>query len=90
MDAPDKEIFNWTLLNGFIIFSHDLDFGTMLALTNAEGPSVIQVRTQNVTPSHLSKIVIKTLNEYEKNLKDGALIIIDEHKLRIRILPLKK
>jgi len=34
----------WALANGHVVFSHDLDFGAMLELTHANGPSVVQVR----------------------------------------------
>jgi len=40
----------WARANGHVVFTHDLDFGTTLALTHAAGPSVIQVRGQNVLP----------------------------------------
>jgi predicted nuclease of predicted toxin-antitoxin system len=53
-DAPDHEIFNYARSNGHVIFTHDLDFGTILAATKADCPSVIQVRTQDVTPAHLN------------------------------------
>jgi predicted nuclease of predicted toxin-antitoxin system len=74
--------------NEYVVFTHDLDFGTALALTKAEKPSVIQVRTQNVTVPHLSKMIIPTLEDYADLLAKGALLIIDEDKKRIRILPL--
>jgi predicted nuclease of predicted toxin-antitoxin system len=48
-DAPDTILMDWARKNEYIIFTHDLDFGTALALTKAEKPSVIQVKTQNVT-----------------------------------------
>jgi predicted nuclease of predicted toxin-antitoxin system len=76
------------LKNEYIIFTHDLDFGTALALTKAEKPSVIQVRTQNVTIAHLTTIVIPTIKTYADLLEKGALIVMDEDKNRIRILPL--
>jgi len=81
-------IFNWARQNEAIVFTHDLDFGALLKYTHAEGPSVFQVRTQNVTVKHLKNMVITALNNYTEILKTGALIIIDEKKLRIRILPL--
>jgi predicted nuclease of predicted toxin-antitoxin system len=87
-DAPDSVIMDWARKNDHVVFTHDLDFGTALALTKAEKPSVIQVRTQNVTVSHLSKIVIPTLKNYEELLEKGALIVLDDDKKRIRILPL--
>ncbi|MDW8450113.1 MAG: DUF5615 family PIN-like protein [Anaerolineae bacterium] len=40
-DAPDVEIMDWARNNEHILFTHDLDFGIVLALTRATGPSVI-------------------------------------------------
>jgi len=87
-DAPDSVLMEWARMNDHIVFTHDLDFGTALALTKAEKPSVIQVRTQNVTIAHLSKMMIHTLQNHTDFLEKGALIILDEDKKRIRILPL--
>jgi predicted nuclease of predicted toxin-antitoxin system len=86
--APDVAIMDWARKNEYIVFTHDLDFGTALALTKAEKPSVIQVRTQNVTVAHLSKMVISAIETYADLLLKDALIVLDEDKKRIRILPL--
>lgn len=43
--ASDTEIFNYAKANDFVVFTHDLDFGAILASTNANAPSVIQART---------------------------------------------
>ena len=40
--ATDREIMDWARSKGHVVFTHDLDFGTMLALTHASGPSVIR------------------------------------------------
>jgi len=88
LDAADHVIMEWARGNGYIIFTHDLDFGAILAITHAKGPSVIQVRTQDVTPGHLEELVVNALRQYESLLEEGALIIVDESKLRARILPL--
>ena len=87
-DAPDELLIDWARNNDHIIFTHDLDFGTALALTKAEKPSIIQVRTQNVTVTHLNTMVISTIKTYNKLLIKGALVVLDEDKSRIRILPL--
>jgi len=62
----------------------------MLALTQAESPSVIQVRTQDVTPSHLENSVIALLRDHALSLEAGALIVLDEGRSRVRILPLAR
>ncbi|HCN84751.1 MAG TPA: hypothetical protein DIT07_14205 [Sphingobacteriaceae bacterium] len=87
-DAPDVVLMDWARKHDHIVFTHDLDFGSALALTKSEKPSVLQVRAQNVTISHLSKMIISTLNDQADMLEKGALIIVDENKKRIRILPL--
>jgi len=86
--APDETIMSWARENDYIVFTHDLDFGALLALTHAEGPSVIQVRTQDVMPHNLGFRLIKVLEQNESLLKKGALIVVDESKSRVRILPL--
>jgi predicted nuclease of predicted toxin-antitoxin system len=86
--ATDQVIIAWALANNRVVFTHDLDFGTMLALTHAEGPSVIQVRGQDVLPTHMGALVIAALRQHETELAAGALIVVDERKCRVRVLPL--
>ncbi len=85
----DYEILEYARSNGYVVFTHDLDFVTILAATKADYPSVIQVRTQDVTPEHLCLLVVSALHQFEKHLKDGAIVTIDQKKLRARILPLQ-
>lgn len=86
--AADHDIMKWARSNNHVVFTHDLDFGTLLALTQSTGPSVIQVRGQNVLPDHLSSIVVTALKQYESDLAAGALVVVDESKYRARILPI--
>ena len=46
--AADQVIMDRASANRHVVFTHDLDFGTALALTHAAGPSVLQVRGQDV------------------------------------------
>lgn len=88
--AEDDEIMEYARANNYVVFTHDLDFGTMLALTQAESPSVVQVRAQNILPSHLSNTVVAVLRANEDFLEQGALIVVDEGRARVRILPLQR
>ena len=88
--AADSEIMAWARLNGYVVLTHDLDFGTMLALTQAESPSVFQVRTQDVSPAGISKLVITALRQFQSELERGALVVVDRANVRARILPLKR
>lgn len=90
LDAPDREIMDLARKEGYIVFTHDLDFGDILAVTGAKGPSVIQVRANDTSPDALKALLLKALNQFEKRLKEGALITLVPGKLRARILPLKQ
>jgi predicted nuclease of predicted toxin-antitoxin system len=78
----------WARSQGYVVFTHDLDFGNALAMTRATGPSVLQVRAENVLPEHLGPIVLNTLKTYEPELAAGALIVVEETRARVRILPI--
>jgi predicted nuclease of predicted toxin-antitoxin system len=86
--APDTEIFEKARSSRSIIFTHDLDFGSILALTNARAPSVVQVRTQDITPSSAGPLVLNSLRQFQPELEKGALVVIEEARSRVRILPL--
>jgi len=88
VDAQDQVILEWAKSNNFIVFTHDLDFGALLAAGGAEGPSVIQIRTQNITPEAIGKIVIDATHQFMEKLVEGALISINPRRSRARILPL--
>lgn len=86
--APDAVIMAWAREHGYVVFTHDLDFGTVLAHTHASGPSVVQMRTQDVLPAQVSTIVLATLRRCEDALTRGALVTIDESRERVRLLPI--
>lgn len=44
--ALDPEIMVFARENRYVVFTHDLDFGNILAVTHARGPSVIQARVE--------------------------------------------
>ena len=87
--ASDREIMAWARDNDYIVLTHDLDFSALLATTQGEGPSVIQVRTQNVLPEAIGTLVINAMKQFQHELKKGALITIDPPRARSRILPFK-
>jgi predicted nuclease of predicted toxin-antitoxin system len=77
----------WARVNGYVVFTHDLDLAALLATTQAQGPSVIQVRTHDVMPQTLGRRLVQILRQYGTTLEAGALITIDESKSRVHILP---
>lgn len=88
--ASDRAIMEWARINGYAVFTHDLDFGALLSAVRATGPSVVLVRSQDVLPSHLGPIVIRTLRQHEGPIEAGAIVVIDEARARVRVLPLDR
>ena len=71
-----------------IILTHHLGFGAMLTTTKASGPSIVPVRPPDVRPQTLAPLLIPIMRQYERGLNAGALLIMDEAILRVRLLPL--
>jgi predicted nuclease of predicted toxin-antitoxin system len=89
LDAPDAVIMAHALREGLTVFTHDLDFGHLLAHTRGTGPSVIQVRTANVLPEALGPLLPACLSRFAVELDNGALVTVDEHSGRVRVLPIR-
>lgn len=68
-NAPDIEIMKWARKNKFTVFTHDLDFSSLLFSTNALSPSVIQLRMEDIRPQSSGKIVLAALKEAEEAIK---------------------
>jgi len=87
-NATDRVIMEWAVLNEYVVFTHDLDFGAILAATRGRAPSVIQMRAQDVSPEACAGSLLDALNRYGSHLRQGSLVTIDEKRARVRILPL--
>ena len=86
--AKDRVILAFARESSLVVFTHDLDFGNILAVTHARGPSVIQVRTQDPIPEVLGELVLAAIEKYRALLEQGVLITIEPEKFRARVLPI--
>jgi predicted nuclease of predicted toxin-antitoxin system len=86
--ATDAMVMEHARTHGQVVFTHDLDFGAILANTTANGPSVIQVRAQNVTPESLGDLVVAVIRDHAQSLEAGALVTVNESTMRVRVLPM--
>jgi len=86
--APDTEIMDYASACGLVIFTHDLDFGALLANRKTRQPSVIQVRTQDILPTAIGDMVVCALHACRSHLEAGALVTVDANRHRIRLLPI--
>ena len=88
--APDTELMDWARKEGCVVFTHDLDFGALLAASGATKPSVIQMRCEDTNPSTMGAVLVEALYLSEDDLRAGALVTVDPRRTRIRVLPLIK
>jgi predicted nuclease of predicted toxin-antitoxin system len=88
--ASDRAILSWARANQYLVLTHDLDFGTLLATVEPSGPSVIQLRSQDVMPDRLGEILLAALQSHREALESGALVTVDPERSRVRILPIRR
>ena len=88
--AKDTVLMAYAQINDYVVFTNDLDFGTLLAIQQRNLPSVIQIRTQDLLPTKIGNLVIAALQQFRLELTTGALVTIDSSRLRVRILPIGK
>jgi predicted nuclease of predicted toxin-antitoxin system len=75
--------------NHRVVLTHDLDFGAILAATHGEKPSVVQIRSEDVSPDVIGQAVIGALRQMAFELDAGALLTVDPKRTRLRLLPLQ-
>ncbi|WP_245430849.1 DUF5615 family PIN-like protein [Rhodoplanes roseus] len=87
-DAPDETVLQWASENDHVLVTSDLDFGAMLAGSGRRRPSVVQIRSDLLTPVAIGTMVLAALQKAEPDLDRGALLSIDPGRARMRLLPL--
>lgn len=87
--ASDSEIMAYAGANSYTVLTHDLDFSAILATTHGQKPSVVQIRADDLSLDAIGKQVVSAIRQMESDLEEGALLTIDPHRIRMRVLPLK-
>ena len=86
---PDSGIFAKARSENRTVVTFDLDFGEIVALTRSRLPSVIVFRLRNARAEHVIERLESVLAESEETIRDGAFVVIEEHRHRVRHLPMK-
>jgi predicted nuclease of predicted toxin-antitoxin system len=88
-DATDEVVFDRAANEDRILISADTDFAFILATRQAAAPSVILFRgdvTRN--PKVQSQLLVANIAALEEDLIKGAVVVIEKHRIRIRLLPI--
>ena len=87
--ASDAEVFQIALADSRVIVSEDTDFGTLLALRNAVKPSVLLFRgIQDRSAANLLSLLQTNIAAVTGDLDAGAVVVIENTRIRIRRLPM--
>jgi predicted nuclease of predicted toxin-antitoxin system len=86
--ARDDEIFAYAAQERRVLVSADTDFGTILALSGMTTPSVILLRRTHKKPPELLNVILDNLKQLAEDLENGAVVVIEDRRLRIRKLPI--
>jgi predicted nuclease of predicted toxin-antitoxin system len=87
--AADSVLLRWAREHDYVVLTHDLDFGAILAASDALGPSVVQMRVRDVMPATAGPLIINALRQHDAMLQQGALMSIEPARNRVRFLPLR-
>jgi len=85
--ADDRAIFDYAGRHGSTILTQDLDFGFILAQTNAPRPGVVLLRMADVDPLRAASLVATAITTCSRELSAGAILTIGDDRRRVRLLP---
>lgn len=86
---PDPDILKKVRDEGYVLLTHDLGFGELVAATKANLPSVIIFRLRNMRSERVNHYLHKVLTKYGEALEHGAIISVTNGQIRVRQLPIK-
>ena len=88
--TDDNEIVSFARKSGEIIITYDLDFSRIISLLAYDSPSLITLRVSILNSDTFLKIIDEVVKSCKSDLKTGAMISVDDDRMRIRMLPVMK
>jgi predicted nuclease of predicted toxin-antitoxin system len=84
----DKEIMTLAAGESRVVVTFDLEFSRIVALQRLVQPSIILFRVDQFTTDWINKTLADLLIRYADALGAGAVIVIDQNRERVRMLPI--
>jgi len=86
--ATDHEIVEYARRDSRSVVTQDLDFSAIVALSGQAAPSVISLRLASSRIERVNALLAAVLPKIEPDVAAGAIVTVDEHRVRSRGLPI--
>jgi predicted nuclease of predicted toxin-antitoxin system len=81
---PDPEVFARAAAEQRVNVTFDLDFGEIVGLAFGAGVGVVLLRLRSARMSHLQQRLAMALLEADLALQAGAIVLVEDARIRIR------
>lgn len=71
-----------------VLLTFDLDFGEIVALSGSQSVSVVLFRLRDARTDRVLDRLLEVLRRTSAALASGAIVVVEETRLRVRRLPL--
>ena len=85
---PNGEIFQKAGREQRIVLTFDLDFGEIMAASAGQIVSVVLFRLRNTRADFVIQRLDAVLNQSSADLSQGAIVIVEDGRHRVRKLPI--
>ena len=88
--ATDMEILEVGRAQQRCVVTLDSDLHTIVVLSGWKEPSVIRVRIEGLRAEGMARLIAQTIDLCSQDLEEGALVSVEEQRVRVRSLPIKR
>jgi predicted nuclease of predicted toxin-antitoxin system len=85
---PDSDIVVKAAMEKRVLLTSDLDFGYLVAISRSSLPSIVLFRLSDMRPMTVTSHLDNVLLQHESELAKGALIVVTDSRIRVRLLPI--
>ena len=87
--ATDEDVVAAAARDGRCVLTQDLDFSAIVALSGRAVPSVISLRLSSSRVDRVNAVLQEILPAVEKDLVAGAIVTVQDGRVRVRRLPVE-
>lgn len=85
--APDDDVIAFARSENRAIVTQDLDFSRLVAASGLARPSIVSLRLPSSRVEYVNDVLDRTLPAIEQYLEEGAIITVEDGRVRRRMLP---